>query len=61
MFKHIVEQLPNSELYAVLALLFFFTFFAIIVIRTVRFDKKFIRKMERLPLESSSNGENSDG
>ncbi len=62
MFKHIVEQLPNSEVYAILSLLFFFGFFVTIVIRALRSDKNYIRKMERLPLESSSsNGEKTDG
>ena len=62
MFKHIVELLPNSEIYGIFSLLLFFGFFVVIIVMAWKSDKSYIRKMERLPLESSSsNGEKFDG
>jgi hypothetical protein len=62
MFKHIVELLPNSEIYGIVSLLLFFGFFVAIIVMAWKSDKNYIRKMERLPLDSpSSNGEKFDG
>lgn len=62
MFKHIVEQLPGSEIFAIISLLLFFGFFIAIVIWAWKSDKEYLKKMERLPLDSSSiNGEKYDG
>ena len=62
MFKHIVEQLPGSEIFGIISLLIFFGIFITIVVMAWKSDKNYIKKMERLPLDSSSiNGEKYDG
>ena len=62
MFKQLVEQLPGSEIFAIISLLLFFGFFITIVIMAWKKDKKYLRRIERLPLDSSpGNGEKSDG
>ena len=62
MFKYLVEQLPGAEIYAIVPLLIFFSLFIIIVFKAWKADHNYIRKMEQLPLDSSSsNGEDYDG
>ena len=62
MFKYIIEHLPNSEIYAIVSLLLFFLVFLGIIYKTIRTDKSYIRKMERLPLDTAqNNGDPSDG
>jgi hypothetical protein len=61
MFKYIVELLPNSDIFGIFSLLLFFGIFIAIIVMAWKSDKNYIRKMERLPLESSSsNGEKFD-
>jgi hypothetical protein len=60
MFKYIVEQLPNSQVFGIFSLLFFFSIFVIILIRVWKSDKDYLRKMAHMPLESSSNGDQTD-
>ncbi len=62
MFKQLVEQLPGSEIFAIISLLLFFGFFITIIIMAGKKDKNYLRRMERLPLDSSPGiGEKSDG
>jgi len=62
MFKQFVAQLPDSEIYAIVSLLLFFLVFLGVIYKTIRTDKNYIKKMERLPLDASqNNGDPSDG
>ena len=62
MFKPLVEQLPGSETFAIISLLLFFFIFVVIIYRTIKTDKSYIEKMERLPLDAQqSNGEQING
>jgi len=62
MFKQLIEQLPGSEIFAIISLLLFFGFFISVIIMAWKKDKNYLKRMERLPLDSSpGNGEKSDG
>ena len=62
MFKHIFENIPGLEGYAVFTLLFFFIFFAGIIYWVFRADKSYIQKMKNMPLDNFKNhGEQQDG
>ena len=62
MFKQLVEQLPGSEIFAIISLVLFFSFFITVIIMAWKKDKNYLRIMEQLPLDSSSGiGEKSDG
>ena len=51
MFKHYFEGIENIEIWPVMALIIFFLFFTGLLIYTFKIDKKYVKKMENLPLE----------
>ncbi|HBH24856.1 MAG TPA: cytochrome C oxidase Cbb3 [Cytophagales bacterium] len=51
MFKHYFEQIHNIEVWPIVSLVIFFLFFVGLLIHIFKIDKKFINKMENLPLE----------
>ena len=53
MFKHYFEQIQNVELWPVISLILFFSFFVGIVIWVFLVDKNYISKMKNLPFEDS--------
>lgn len=62
MFKYIVEQLPNSDIYGIISLVIFFIFFIGVLIMVFKADKEYLKKMEHMPLEPThSNGEKING
>ena len=52
MFKHYFELIEGIELYAIFSLILFFSFFILCIVWIIKLDKKYIKKMEGLPLES---------
>lgn len=64
MFKEILNSISGIEIWPIIALLLFMGVFIGIVVWVIRLDKRFIRKMEELPLEkdtSKHSGENQHG
>ena len=49
--KHHMTSMDNIEIYPIISLLIFFTFFVILIIYTIKMDKGFIKEMENTPLE----------
>jgi len=58
MFKHYFERIENIEIWPVMALIIFFLFFTGLLFYTFKMDKKYIKKMENMPLESDDTESN---
>jgi hypothetical protein len=54
MFEQYFEMIDGVELYPVISLIVFFIFFAFIFVWFVKADKKYLEKMEKLPLETDN-------
>ena len=54
MFKHYFERIENIEIWPIIALIIFFVFFTGLLIYTFKIDKKYINKMENMPLEGDN-------
>jgi cytochrome c oxidase cbb3-type subunit 3 len=63
MFKEILNSISGIEIWPIIGLFLFMGLFAGIVVWVFRLDKRFIKKMEELPLEEDSlnNGEQKHG
>ncbi|EAY28258.1 hypothetical protein [Microscilla marina] len=51
MFKHYFEQVQNIEVFPVISLIIFFSFFLLLIIWLFKVDKKHISEMRHLPLD----------
>lgn len=51
--KHHMTSIGHIEIYPVISFIIFFVFFLAVLWIVFRSDKKFINKMENLPLEDS--------
>ena len=56
MFKYYFERIENIEIWPVISLAIFFTFFVGLLIYVYKADIKHINKMKDLPLEDDSVG-----
>ncbi len=54
MFKHLFDNIAGVEIFPIMALMLFFTFFVGLMIWVFRLDNRFIKKMRNLPLESNT-------
>ena len=54
-FIHYLKAISGVEIYPLISLLIFFTFFIGLTIWVVRADKAYLKKMESLPLENEKN------
>lgn len=63
MFKEILNSISGIEIWPIIGLFLFMILFIGIIVWVFRLDKRFIKKMEELPLEkdSSNNGEQKHG
>jgi len=62
MFKQIFESMSDIGIFGLIAMIFFFLIFLGIVYWTIKADKKYLKKMENMPLESSNiNGDLNNG
>lgn len=63
MFKEILNSISGIEIWPIIGLFFFMGLFVAIVVWVFRLDKRFIKKMEEIPLEKDSlnNGEQKHG
>ena len=53
MFKHYFESIHNIEIWLIISLAIFLMFFIGLIIWVLIVDKKYIKEMENLPLEST--------
>lgn len=54
MLSQHLKNIEDLGIYPVISLIIFFTFFVLLIIRVVRIDKRFVKQMEMLPLESNT-------
>lgn len=54
MFKHYFETIKDIDFYPVISLLIFFIFFVVLIAWVVKMDRKYIKRMESLPLEGEN-------
>ena len=55
MFKNYLQAIEGIEIYPVIGLIIFFIVFILVVIWVLKIDVDYIRKMEKLPLDSGNN------
>lgn len=64
MIKEILNSISGIEIWPIIALFIFMALFIAVIVWAARLDKKIIKKMKELPLETDSttnNGENRHG
>lgn len=61
MYKDVLQSISGIDVYAIILLTIFILFFIIIIVRLLRMDKNYLKKMEQLPLESETNSQNLKG
>ncbi|MFN2127825.1 MAG: cbb3-type cytochrome c oxidase subunit 3 [Anaerolineales bacterium] len=54
MYKEILQSIKNVEIWGIISLILFFLFFIGVVIKVILIDKKYIRKMEKMPLDDET-------
>lgn len=54
MYKNVLQSIEGIDIYAIISLMIFFLFFIGLAIWVLKVDKKYLRKMESLPLDSQS-------
>jgi len=52
MFKYYFDRVENVEIWPIISLIIFFTFFIGLIIWLIKMDKSYINKMKNLPLEN---------
>jgi cytochrome c oxidase cbb3-type subunit 4 len=58
MYKEILQSIEGIEIYPLISLFIFLALFAGITIWIIRLDKKYVKKMETLPLDEGAGSEN---
>jgi len=61
MYKEVLQSISHVDVYAIISLTIFILFFIIIIVRLIRMDKNYLKKMEQLPLEPENNSQNLKG
>ncbi|MFA5403511.1 MAG: CcoQ/FixQ family Cbb3-type cytochrome c oxidase assembly chaperone [Ignavibacteria bacterium] len=51
MIQHYLESIENIDVFAIVSMIIFLVMFVAIVIWIFKIDKKYINKMENLPLD----------
>jgi len=54
MYKQILQSIQNVDIWPAISLVIFFLFFVGILIKVALIDKKFIKKMEDMPLDDGT-------
>ena len=54
MYKQILQSVQNIEIWPMISLVIFFVFFVGILIKVILIDKKYIKKMEDMPLDDGT-------
>lgn len=52
--KHHMTSIDHIEVYPLISFVIFFLFFIVVLLLVLRSDKKFITKMQNLPLEDTT-------
>ena len=60
MYKEILRNIDNVEIWPVISFVIFFLFFLFLLWWVFTVDKKFIRHMKEMPLKEDKNGESED-
>jgi hypothetical protein len=60
MYKQILESIQDVDIWPVISLVIFFIFFVGILIKVALIDKKFIKKMEEMPLDDGTDSNQSN-
>jgi hypothetical protein len=53
--KHHMEGIVGVEIFPIISFFIFFTFFVVLTIYVLSYDKKKVEKLSNLPFESSEN------
>ena len=54
MYKQILQTIQNVDIWPAISLVIFFGFFVGILIKVALIDKKFVKKMEDMPLDDGT-------
>jgi len=54
MYKQILQTIQNVDIWPAISLVIFFVFFIGILIKVALIDKKFVKKMEDMPLDDGT-------
>jgi hypothetical protein len=60
MYKQILESIQGVDIWPVISLVIFFIFFVGILVKVAFIDKKFIKKMEEMPLDDGTESNQSN-
>jgi hypothetical protein len=60
MYKQILESIQGVDIWPVISLVIFFIFFVGILVKVALIDKKFIKKMEEMPLDDGTETDQSN-
>jgi hypothetical protein len=60
MYKQILESIQGVDIWPVISLVIFFIFFVGILVKVALIDKKFIKKMEEMPLDDGTESNQSN-
>jgi len=60
MYKQILESIQGVDIWPVISLVIFFIFFVGILVKVALIDKKFIKKMEEMPLDDGTDSNQSN-
>ena len=55
-----LEQIAGVEIYPIISLLIFFTFFLLVTYLVIKTDKKEIEELSNMPLDGNNNLQNDD-
>lgn len=58
MFKHYFEQIQGIEIWPIISLTIFFSFFICLIIWVIKADHSYIQKMKEMPIDGKSETEN---
>jgi hypothetical protein len=54
MYRQILQSIQNIEIWPIISLVLFFAIFIGILIKVILIDKKYIKKMEDMPLDDGT-------
>jgi cytochrome c oxidase cbb3-type subunit 4 len=57
MYKNVLQNIENIQLWPVISFVIFFLFFLVLLWWVFTVDKKFIDEMKRLPMDESNSNE----
>ena len=59
MFKHYFEQIQGIEIWPIISLIIFFTFFVGLIWWVIKVDKGYLKEMENLPMKNDQSDDKS--